>query len=184
MKTKKKFVFRHIILIILGLILGFNVYMLNANNVVGNKMPMPFGIGGAVVLSGSMEPALSVDDLIFVRETKDVSLGDIIVYESGSELIVHRVVALYEGGVVTQGDANNTPDDPVSTEQIKGKVIFSIPKAGKAVELLKSPLGITVVLAAAFVLTELSLRREKEDDRKKLESVKEEIRRLKNDLDK
>ena len=44
--------------------MGINVYLWNASSLAGNAMPMPFGFGMAVVLSGSMEPVLSVNDLL------------------------------------------------------------------------------------------------------------------------
>ena len=51
--------------------IGFNVYLANAYGLVGNQLPMPFGYGAAVVLSGSMEPEFSEGDLILIKETKD-----------------------------------------------------------------------------------------------------------------
>ena len=56
--------------------------MINAKNLVGNNLPMPFGYGAAVVLSGSMEPAFSKGDLIIVKETDEYGLNDIVVFES------------------------------------------------------------------------------------------------------
>ena len=54
-KVTFKGVLRILVLIICGIVLGVNVYLANANSLVGNKLPMPFGYGSAVVLSGSME---------------------------------------------------------------------------------------------------------------------------------
>ena len=39
-------------LLLCGAILGLNIYSANAGKLVGNKLPMPFGYGAAVVLSG------------------------------------------------------------------------------------------------------------------------------------
>ena len=50
---------RIIVLVVCGTVLGVNVYLANANSLIGNKLPMPFGCGAAVVLSGSMEPEMS-----------------------------------------------------------------------------------------------------------------------------
>ena len=49
-KKKHRSILRRILLIIIGLILGVNVYLANAKGIVGNKLPMPFGYGMANVL--------------------------------------------------------------------------------------------------------------------------------------
>lgn len=49
-KKKQRSILRRILLIIIGLILGVNVYLANAKGIVGNKLPMPFGYGMANVL--------------------------------------------------------------------------------------------------------------------------------------
>ena len=170
---------RRILLIIIGLILGLNVYFANAKGIVGNKLPMPFGYGIANVLSGSMEPTFSKGSLLIVKETKDVKQGDIIVYQSGSELIVHRVIKIEQNQITTQGDANNIVDPTFNKTQIKGVVILWIPVLGSIANTLKTPVGIILVLLCAFLLVEGSFRRQKEADVEEIEAIKEEIRRLK-----
>ena len=182
MNSKKKSILRHILLVILGLVLGINLYLANARSVVGNQMPMPFGTGAAVVMSGSMEPTLSKGDLIFVRKAEELHTGDIVVYQSDNILVVHRIITLYGDTVVTQGDANNAADDPINVSQVKGVVRFHIPYVGTLLEAIKTPIGTLVTLLLAFALVELSFRRQKEQDDKDLEQVKAEIRRLKDEL--
>lgn len=178
-KKKKSALWRRLALAALGIILGINAYLANARGLAGNQMPTPFGFGAAVVLSGSMEPTLKTNDMIIVRETGSYEVGDIVVYQSGNTLIVHRVIAKDGETVTTQGDANNVADDPIAVSVIKGEVIAHIPAAGLVVNALKTPVGILIVLLAAFALTELSFRKEKDKDEKELEAIKEEIRRLK-----
>ena len=43
---------------------------------------MPFGIGFANVVSGSMEPVLKKGTLLLVRKKADAETGDIVVYQS------------------------------------------------------------------------------------------------------
>lgn len=174
--------FRHLLLALLGMALGVGVYLTSARNLAGNPLPMPFGTGAAVVLSGSMEPTLSRGDLIFVRQTDGLKPGDIVVYQSGSSLIVHRLRSVTGDTAVTQGDANNTPDAPISVQQIKGVVCLTVPRVGTALEFLKTPVGIAAVLALSFALVELSFRREKQQYVQDMEAVKTEIRRLKDEL--
>ena len=178
-KETGKRILRRAVLAALGLALGVNLYLGGARMVGGNAMPMPFGVGAAVVLSGSMEPALGVGDLIFVRQSETLAVGDVVVYASGGSLVVHRIVALEGDTVVTQGDANNTADEPISRAAIKGVVTGRVPRVGTALRAMRSPVGVMITLAAAFGLVEWSFRREKaEDDRKRAE-IEAEIRRLK-----
>jgi len=177
-KKKESVLWRRLIMAMLGVILGVNAYLANARGLGGNQLPMPFGIGVAVVLSGSMEPTLGINDVIFVRETDSYEVGDIVVYQSGQTLIVHRIIAKDGENLITQGDANNTADAPIERYAVKGEVIARIPAVGMAVNALKTPAGILIVLIAAFALTELSFRKEKDKDEKELEAIKAEIRRL------
>ncbi len=178
-KNKYSALIRRIALAVLGILLGLNVYHANAQNLAGKNLPMPFGFGAAVVLSGSMEPTLSVNDVIFVRESESYNINDIVVYNSGREMIVHRIIEQNGDTLTTKGDANNVSDEPISVEAVKGKVVFSIPYAGAAVKALRSPVGMIVILLTAILLTEGSFRRKKESDENRLEEIKEEIRRLK-----
>ena len=113
-KTKILAFCRRIVLALAAVIIGVRVYAWNAENLVGNRMPMPFGYGAAVVLSGSMEPVLSVNDVIIAQKTEDYAVGDMIVYQDGGSVVVHRVVTLDEETVQTRGDANNVADAPIS----------------------------------------------------------------------
>lgn len=174
---------RRVALAILGLLLGLSAYLANANLVLGNKLPMPFGYGAAVVMSGSMEPTLSKGDLIFVKQTDAIALGDIVVFQSDGMLVVHRVIGIDADTVRTQGDANNTADPMIEKTAIMGTVIGWIPGVGVVVNALKTPAGIIGVLVCAFLMIELSFRKQKEKDEKELEAIKEEIRRLKREIE-
>ena len=180
-RKKHSALWRRLLLALLGVILGINIYLANASGLLGNKLPMPFGYGAAVVLSGSMEPTFSKDDLILVKQTDSIDVGDIVVYQSGGMLVVHRVIALDGDLVTTQGDANNTADPALEKSAVMGTVIGWIPGVGVVVNALKTPAGTIGVLVCAFLMTELSFRKQKEKDEKELEAIKEEIRRLRSE---
>lgn len=175
-------VLRTILLILTGIILGVNLYLANASGIVGNQLPMPFGYGIANVLSGSMEPTFSPGTLLLVKEEKDIKTGDIVVYQSGQSLVVHRVVSIDGDTVVTKGDANNTQDEPFNRNQIKGIVIGWIPGVGNLVKFLKTPVGIILILVLAFFLLEGSFRKKKETDEEELEKIRQEIQKLKQEI--
>lgn len=183
MKHKWKNVVRTLLLVLCGTVLGINVYMLNANKVVGNPLPMPFGYGVAVVLSGSMEPAMSTNDLVIVRENYDYEVGDIVVYQKAHELIMHRVISIDGDTVITQGDANNTADAAIDISAIKGEAIGAVPMLGALILFLKKPVGMLILFALAFSLMELSYRREKQETEEDLEEIRKEIQKLKKDME-
>ena len=121
---------------------GVNVYFANASGIGGNHLPMPFGYGIANVLSGSMEPTFSKGALLLVKEEKKTEPGQIVVYQSGQELIVHRVIQIEGNLVTTKGDANEAADPVFDASQIKGVVVGWIPFLGSLVSFLKTPVGI------------------------------------------
>jgi signal peptidase len=169
---------RTLLLVLISLTLGVNVYLWNAKRLVGNALPTPFGYGISVVLSGSMEPTLSVHDLVLIRETPAVEAGDVVVYQSENELIIHRVISVGENTLITQGDANSSADEPISRSAVKGVLVASVPHVGILVLALKNPVVVILLLAAAFLLMELSYRKERRFDDRELEEIKAEIRRL------
>lgn len=179
MEKGSKSLGRRLLLACLGILLGVGVYLANARGAAAKGLPMPFGYGAAVVLSGSMEPALNVNDLILIRATDDCQVGDIVVYQGASSLIVHRVIARDGETIVTQGDANNTPDAPIRRSDLRGEVVARIPGLGAAVNALRTPVGILAVLCAVFGLTQLAFRRERDQGDREVEAIREEIRQLK-----
>lgn len=140
---------------LLVLLLVSNLYLIIMNRIMGVEYPTIFGYSTAVVVSGSMEPALSVDDLIVSHVRPSYQEGDIITFQSGNSLTTHRIVAVKDEGYVTQGDANNTADqNTVLPEAVIGRVVVSIPYIGSILTILKSPLGMILLVFIGFLLIE------------------------------
>lgn len=96
-----------------------------------------FGVHPTVVYSGSMQPALDIGDIVILSAVPvgTIKAGDIIQYRLDHIDIIHRVYNISgdkENKVFnTKGDANSDVDiDPVASRQIKGKVLFTLPKIG------------------------------------------------------
>jgi len=98
-----------------------------------------FPVRPTVIISGSMRPAMEVGDIAIVAEINPEALqeGDIIQFRAVERPIptVHRIIEACreeeeELYFITQGDANNAPDEPVKSEMVVGKVVFTVPKAG------------------------------------------------------
>lgn len=180
-KFSKKNVFRYLVFSFIGIVLGLCVYTQNAKGLLKDKMPMPFGYGMSVVLSGSMESRLSVDDLVIVKATDDYKVNDIVLYQDGDSLVIHRIIEMDGDTVTTKGDANNVADAPIHKSQIKGVLVYDISRLGAIVNFLKQPVSVFVLLAAALLLTELSYRKEKDKDTEELDEIKAMIEELKKD---
>jgi len=96
------------------------------------------GVQPHLISGVSMEPAIRVGDIAITRDIspEDVEVGDIVWYTRGDSgtSIMHRVIEVEPAGgqpvFVTQGDANNTPDQPIVADQIAGEVVFVVPKIG------------------------------------------------------
>ena len=172
-----------IAVILFAIMAGVGIYLFNAQVIAGNPLPMPFGVGAAVVLSGSMEPTLSVNDLVFVAEEESYEEGDVIVFQDGGHLIIHRIVDINGEQIITQGDANNVADGPIEVSGICGKMVFHIPGLGMLIQMIKTPVGIFVVFGLAVLLSEASFRKTKEEDEENFQNIKEEIRKLKKELE-
>ena len=107
----------------------------------------------AVILSGSMEPSMSIGDLVIVHREKEYRVGDIVVFDSGGLSVTHRILEKAQEGFVTKGDANNVPDKELLSENhIIGRVAVVIPMVGKAVLFLKNPAGMMLIMMLAIWL--------------------------------
>jgi len=93
-----------------------------------------------IVLTGSMEPAISTGDIIVTTPItrKEPQVGDVIAYQAkrfnGENVAVfsHRIISGdIQSGFVVKGDANKSPDNQKpAAPDILGVVIFVIPFLG------------------------------------------------------
>ena len=99
----------------------------------------------AAVAGGSMNPALHLGDMVIATKVSPDAIkeGDIIEFRQGEMMVIHRVIDIEESEgstqFITKGDANKNRDtDPVSPEQVKGRVMFAVPKVGWVTLILRS----------------------------------------------
>lgn len=177
----RRIIFRIVIIVIIGVVLGSVVYTINAKRLMHDEFPMPLGFGVSVVLTGSMEPTLKVNELVFIVKADEYKEGDIVVYQKDNELIIHRIMLIDGDQVVTQGDNNNTADEPFPAASIKGKLKFSIPYVGLIIRGIKSVPGVIIILALSIFLMHRSWQKEKSDGDSELDAIKEQIRQLKDE---
>jgi len=113
-----------------------------------------------VVQSGSMEPALSVGDMIVTGPaggwlSGDIEIGTIITYDNGHKSVTHRVIAVGDDHVITKGDASEDPDTfAASLGAVEGVLLFSIPHFGHVINFIGTKLGwfLAIILPAALLV--------------------------------
>jgi signal peptidase len=108
---------------------------------------------GFVVLSGSMEPAISPGDVVIVA-SGPVAVGDVITYRTGNEVpTTHRIVEEVDGAYRTKGDANENADAGlVDPSQILGSVVVVIPLIGYVILWANTTVGFALLVVVPLVL--------------------------------
>lgn len=145
---------------------------------------VPKVIGGVplTVLTGSMQPVLRPGDLVVVKPVAADSLrpGDVVTFQPVSNdptVITHRIVSRSVtnagvSGFTTRGDANGVDDEPIKADQVRGKVLYSLPKVGFIAKFIQSDrdtiitgVGVFLVgLSAVLITTDVVKRKKRGDD--------------------
>lgn len=95
------------------------------------------GYSISYVPTKSMEPIIPAKSYIVIRQTDDIEVGDIVVYQSKSGstkgmYIIHRVIKETENGYIFQGDNNPMADEEIVTkDMIYGIYCFTVPLLGR-----------------------------------------------------
>lgn len=109
-----------------------------------------FPIYPSVIATGSMEPLIKPGDVILVKKIVDMEsieklkINDVIQFKRDSILISHRIIEIYNDeedglGFKTKGDNNSSADtDIVKPEDVKGTIVYTVPKVGWPTLLIKS----------------------------------------------
>ena len=115
-----------------------------------------FPIYPSVIATGSMEPMIKPGDVILVKKITDMEginllkVGDVMQFKRGSILITHRIVEIKESekeeiSYRTKGDNNSGADaELVKPEDVKGTIVYVVPKIGWPTLLIKSKGSVTI----------------------------------------
>lgn len=138
-------------LAVVGVVLPFAA--VGAANVAG-------GYSSHVVVSGSMEPAIGVGDVVIIEHTPgEIQRGDVITYGRGDDRLptTHRVVDVTtQNGqtvYVTKGDANEGRDPtPVQRQQVVGEVFVTVPYIGHVLTFADTTYGFVALVVVPLGL--------------------------------
>ena len=120
-------------------------------------LPTQFGGGSAYVIvnGNSMEPLYHKGDLVVIRTETTYEVGDIVTYFN-QELkapVIHRIIAEKDGTFIMKGDHNPLQDiSQPAPKDIFGKAWLHFPAVGKWLQPTQTPLGITLLSAAAIFI--------------------------------
>jgi len=131
-----------------------------ASLLIISAFPITGNIKFMVVQSGSMEPAIKMGSIVMVKPVEDYKIGDVVSFGEITRIkspTTHRIydIKIVEGEVsyITKGDANNAPDmREIFRREIVGKVLFSVPYVGYAVDFAKKPLGFALIILIPAVV--------------------------------
>ena len=150
-RSKLKKIINIIEYVVIFLVIFVNAVLIieSVNN--PNKTPSFLGRKAFVIISGSMIPEIQIGDVVLVKETENVHVGDIIAFRRDSSVIVHRIVKEMniKGNVMyqTKGDNNNIEDaELVDVSTIEGVSTGKIPYIGKVPMWLYNHLYIVIVV--------------------------------------
>lgn len=121
-------------------------------------IPKMLGLVPLAIVSGSMAPTHPTGTLVIMKpvtpaEAQALELGTVVTFQAraGGPFITHRLIGKTEGAsgirLITQGDANSTPDEAVEPAQVQAQLSYAIPYAGLGAAL--APQGLKTVAAPA-----------------------------------
>jgi signal peptidase len=120
----------------IGNILFFSLCGLMLFIILCQMQLLPFRF--VYLLSGSMRPTYQPGDVavVFVQKDLAVKPGDVVLFSASIGPTIHRVVAIENDLISTQGDANDTIDSE-RIKKVEGKVLFAIPKLGYGIDFIQ-----------------------------------------------
>lgn len=152
-----KKIFSVIVFFLLVAVLVYNTVIIIKTAIEPRKTPDFLGIKTYIILSGSMEPELTVGDLIIVKEVDEdkLNIGDIISYRDGSNVVTHRIIKINTVNgtkqYITKGDHNNVEDSGTLTiGSIEGKVIGKLAYIGKIILFMKNKYVLMILAVVSF----------------------------------
>lgn len=87
----------------------------------------------------SMYPLIKErEDILHIVKTNEFKKGDILLYKSNVDhYVLHRLLKIKKDQYICAGDYNYFKDQPITKEQILGKLITIKKKDGKIIDLSK-----------------------------------------------
>lgn len=123
-------------------------------------VPLAAGYRPTLVTSDSMRPTIAAGDVVLTRATdpEELRAGQVVLVRDATRStdLLHRVRRIDAGGIVTQGDANPTPDaQPFPPTDVGGVGRIVVPSIGRpALAAGRNPVAVVLgAVGAAMVVS-------------------------------
>lgn len=140
-----------IFVILVLLIILIVLYIVRVNFLASNDKLGEVKINFYTILTQSMYPTIKAGDIVitYKEDNNKYNEGDVITFisdQNGGITVTHRIKEVFNVNdsysYRTKGDNNNAPDNEIiSGDNVLGKVIIKIPKAGFIQQFLVSKTG-------------------------------------------
>lgn len=164
-----------IAIFIFGVILLITLYNNIQVKILKNTYSSFFGYSIFGVQTGSMADAINAGDWIIVRNSNEIKVNDVVTYYRDGDFITHRVVEAYNGTYITKGDANNAKDEPISRDQIVGKVVKILPNFTVIQKVLFNPIVLMALIITLYLIGFLFKKKNNIIDEKTENNVSKKI---------
>ena len=152
------------IFVILSIIVAILIYNVIQLSFFDKPYMNLFGHSLFEVQTGSMSGTLEVGDIIVVKLTKEVKENDIVTYIENNAVITHRILEINDKTITTKGDANNTEDEPITKDDIIGKVVFTFKNVAIWKQVFRTPqVYILVIITLVLFGISTSIKEEKKE---------------------
>ena len=142
------------------------------------------GFKSYIITTNSMEPTIKIGDVVICKNANEdeIKEGDVITFsKEGGVITTHRVTKIEKienksKTYITKGDNNNLEDEEkIEFKNIKGKMIVTIPRLGKIINLLSNNVIILIILLVILILYFIKiLINEKKDIRREKRKIEKE----------
>ena len=161
-----------------GMLVALCVYTFIMTDVLKRDYANVFGYTYFVVATGSMSGTIEVNDVVIVKLGEEPNINDIVTYETDDgKFITHRVVKKIGNQIITQGDVNNTEDDPITQDDIVGtvKLVISPSFVLKLIAVILIVFILLAFLNFDKIFKKFIIGEEKTTKKKAIGSVPEEL---------
>lgn len=143
-----------IVTFLLVIVVIFNIYNFVCIKVLKKDIATVNGYAILEVVSGSMEPNISIGDLIIIdTKAKDYKVKDVVTfYDVNGSFVTHRIIEIDGNKIITQGDANNTIDEAISKDDIVGRYVFKIKGIGYLINSFRTPFIMVMILVIGVLV--------------------------------
>ena len=141
-----------VLIFLFGVILLITIYNTIQVKVLKNDYSNFFGYSVFEVQTGSMKTKINPGDWIIIKNTEDIKIDDIVTFKQNDDYITHRIVETYKQTYITKGDANPSKDDPISKDQIIGKVVKILPHFGILRKTVFNPIVLITLIGTIYLI--------------------------------